>query len=951
MRRDFTICLTALIIISLSSLTRGQIQDYKYISPVPGSKLNLRETNIIIRQGENIDRSRLQLATLSVTGSISGTHTGKILISDDDRTIVFNPSNKFSPAEEVTVTLSAGLRTTSGNNLVPISFNFFITPLENPIRPMDSDDDNMINSNYKSGKISIFNPDSIPEDFPEFTITGTGETAPGLLFGGNRSSSDTVGSYDMIIDNNGVPVYYEPYAGNLFRLQGNGLISYAKELPGGGKHDYIYMIMDSSYAIVDSFQMGNGYIADNHDFVILPNGHALMEAYDVQIIDMSQIIPGGHPAAEVTGSIIQELDLEKNVVFQWRCWDHIPITDSYRDITKAKFDYIHVNSMELDLDGHIIASFRELWEITKISRVTGEIIWRLGGKNEEFTYVNEHPENAPHYFKLQHCVRRLNNGNLTIFDNGSDDNNPERQYSRAVEYEMDEVNKIVTLVWEYRHNPDIIVRNGGTMQRLPNGNSLISWGGAIALGAPAITEVKPDGTITFELSYTQPNIGGGFMRFPWKNNGGYATVKYYEVVEGNEYIFNSGDSIITGTTIDIDSLTGDIYNSLTVTRVANGPANPEFNQRAPRLIPARAVVSKYNIISILGTIYFDKDVFDIYNPDSVIVYHRETEGSGIFNPLPTSYNPVTKQISTALNEFGEFIFGYPDYNNVAYTPLLLSPGDSTSVNETLPVKLIWTPVGYTNSFQLQVADNPQFNNPIINEQNLLNASYTINSVEYNSNYYWHLKSFNQAGASDWSQAFMFNTIAPYITVTYPNGGEQFQVGLKYFIHWDDNLEGNIIVELFKSDTLLNIIDTTSNIGVYQWNINPNLPLSSDYKIHISSTETDTLFDFSDDYFTLIDTVTGLTADDLLPSEFKLFQNYPNPFNPLTRIKFQLPNRGIVTLKIFDVLGNAVATLINGEMEKGSYEITFDAADLSSGIYFCRFQAGSFAETKKMILLK
>ncbi|MCW9095481.1 MAG: aryl-sulfate sulfotransferase, partial [Ignavibacteriaceae bacterium] len=887
----------------------------------------------------------------NVTGSISGLHSGKILISDDDKTILFNPYNKFSPAEEVTVTLSAGLRTISGNNLIPISFNFFITTLENPIRPTDSDDENTIDFSYKSNKSSNFNPDSIPEDFPEFIITVTGETAPGLLFGGNRSSLDTVGSYDMIIDNNGVPVYYEPYAGNLFRLQDNGLISYAKALPNGGKHDYIYMIMDSSYAIVDSFQMGNGYIADNHDFVLLPNGHALMEAYDVQIIDMSQIIPGGHPAAQVTGSIIQELDLEKNVVFQWRCWDHIPITDSYRDITKAKFDYIHINSMELDLDGHIIASFRELWEITKISRVTGEIIWRLGGRHEEFTYVNEHPENAPHYFKLQHCVRRLNNGNLTIFDNGADGNNPERPYSRAVEYEMDEVNKVVTLVWEYRHDPDIVALNGGTMQRLSNGNSLINWGSAIAEGAPAITEVKSDGTTAFELSYSGPGIGGGFMRFPWKNSGEYATVKYYEVVEGNEYIFNSGDSIITGTTIDIDSLTGDIYNSITVTRVTHGPVNPEFNQRAPRLLTSRVAVSRYNIISIVGTIYFDKDVFDIYNSDSVIIYHRETEGSGIFNPLPTTYNPVTKQISTTITKFGEFIFGYPDYNNVAYAPLLLSPGDSTSVNQTLPVKLIWTPIGYTNSFQLQVADNPQFNNPIIDEQNLLNAAYIIDTVEYASNYYWRVKSFNQVGASEWSPTFMFNTIAPYITVTFPNGGEQFQVGLKYFIHWDDNVEENIIVELFKNDLLLNIIDTTSNIGVYQWNINPNLPLGSDYKIFIRSSVTDTLFDLSDDYFALIDTVTGFNSDGLLPGEFKMSQNYPNPFNSLTRIKFQLPNRALVTLKIFDILGDEVADLINIEMEQGTYEITFDAAELSSGIYFYRLKAGSFVNTRKMILLK
>ncbi|MCW8995970.1 MAG: T9SS type A sorting domain-containing protein, partial [Psychromonas sp.] len=74
-------------------------------------------------------------------------------------------------------------------------------------------------------------------------------------------------------------------------------------------------------------------------------------------------------------------------------------------------------------------------------------------------------------------------------------------------------------------------------------------------------------------------------------------------------------------------------------------------------------------------------------------------------------------------------------------------------------------------------------------------------------------------------------------------------------------------------------------------------------------------------------------------------------NSLTRIKFQLPNRALVTLKIFDILGDEVADLINIEMEQGTYEITFDAAELSSGIYFYRLKAGSFVNTRKMILLK
>jgi len=88
-----------------------------------------------------------------------------------------------------------------------------------------------------------------------------------------------------------------------------------------------------------------------------------------------------------------------------------------------------------------------------------------------------------------------------------------------------------------------------------------------------------------------------------------------------------------------------------------------------------------------------------------------------------------------------------------------------------------------------------------------------------------------------------------------------------------------------------------------------------------------------------------------PSTFTLEQNYPNPFNPSTTIKFQVPNSSFVNLKVYDILGNEVATLVNEEKPSGTYEVSFDAKGLSSGIYFYKLQAGSFVETRKMILMK
>lgn len=89
----------------------------------------------------------------------------------------------------------------------------------------------------------------------------------------------------------------------------------------------------------------------------------------------------------------------------------------------------------------------------------------------------------------------------------------------------------------------------------------------------------------------------------------------------------------------------------------------------------------------------------------------------------------------------------------------------------------------------------------------------------------------------------------------------------------------------------------------------------------------------------------------LIDEYKLYQNYPNPFNPFTKINFSIPKSSFVTLKIYDMLGKIITTLVNEEKSIGNYEIEFDANNLSSGIYFYQIRSGSFIETKKLVLLR
>jgi Secretion system C-terminal sorting domain/Putative esterase len=100
-----------------------------------------------------------------------------------------------------------------------------------------------------------------------------------------------------------------------------------------------------------------------------------------------------------------------------------------------------------------------------------------------------------------------------------------------------------------------------------------------------------------------------------------------------------------------------------------------------------------------------------------------------------------------------------------------------------------------------------------------------------------------------------------------------------------------------------------------------------------------------------DVVVGVEKEEGLPRQFTLEQNYPNPFNPSTVINYQLPVGSYVILKVYDILGNEVRTLVNEQKPAGSYEVEIEASSLTSGVYFYQLKADDFISTKKMILLK
>jgi arylsulfotransferase ASST len=485
---------------------------YAYVSPAPGSALQLQTTNIIVRPGGMVDPVSVQPGIIQAVGSQSGLHDGSTRLSDDGRTIVFKPGGFFYHGETVTCTIAAGLRSTPGDDLPEASFSFTIVddpPGSPPLWRSGLEEllaevatvprSGLARAPVAQGR-SVVATDTLPADLPPAAVLQGGPTASGDLFlSAIRFDDPAYQSYLMIVANDGTPRFYRKLTGSGFdfKVQEPGRITYFDAAASA------YYAMNARCAVVDSFQAGNGYLTDVHELQLLPNGHALLMSYDAHVVDMSAVVEGGNPSAVVSGLVIQELDRAKDVVFQWRSWDHFQITDTVRPLTAPTIDYAHGNAIEPDADGNLLISSRHMNEITKISREDGHIIWRWGGKNNEFTFVND-----PDGFNHQHSVRRIANGHVMLFDNGDFHDPP---YSRAVEYALDETAKTATLVWQYRNSPEAYGFAMGSVQRLANGNTVIGWGST----SPALTEVTPQGTKVEELALPNGVYSYRAFRHDW----------------------------------------------------------------------------------------------------------------------------------------------------------------------------------------------------------------------------------------------------------------------------------------------------------------------------------------------------------------------------------------------------------------------------------------------------
>ena len=576
-----------ILFVGFGSIAVAQSASFQYVSPKPNSILVSAQTNVILRTETPVDRSLLASAVVQAKGSRSGMHPGTLILSDDDRTLVFTPHLPFSGNELVRVEVR-------GPGLADYAFSF--TTMPQPPRPYAGEETGVTPPSYDAAAAAL-----LPA--PPITIDSSDNPAPGCIFlatWDRNVPQPNYANFIFILDSTGHILDSVRINGPAsdFKVQPNGLLSYSVGsfsgiVPSGA--GWTYMVLDSNLAVVDSFKMKNGYSTDGHEFHLLPNGHAIVMSYATVTYDMSTVVPGGKPDAAFTICVVQEQDVEKNVVFEWRDIDHIPITDSDVSLTSQAINYTTLNACTVDDDGNLLCSFRNLSAIMKISRSTGDILWRLGGRKSEFTFVGEHAENAPFYFSRQHHICRLQNGHITLFDNG-ELHTP--SYSRAAEYELDEVNKVATLVSEYRYpTGNIFSLNGGAAEKLPDGGWFLGFGNLAPQSQVKriVVEAHADGSTALELSVPNNVTTYRIAKQPWKTQIRRPSVTVPEMHQGDTYAFNKGGDS-TGVSITYVQLSADLYNMATITRIPYGPLDRSSSKMCRESVRSRSSMKELRFI-------------------------------------------------------------------------------------------------------------------------------------------------------------------------------------------------------------------------------------------------------------------------------------------------------------------------------------------------------------------
>ncbi|RDW75600.1 hypothetical protein BP5796_06421 [Coleophoma crateriformis] len=311
----------------------------------------------------------------------------------------------------------------------------------------------------------------------------------------------------IMLDNRGNLVWTETRFGQVTNLQvqqyrGESYLTFWAGASYGPHSNGSYYMLDSAYEIAKKVDaVGPDVAGDLHEFKITDNNTALMTIYQDHEVACSRLGIDSSSSCWINDGLFQEVDIETgDLIFQWRASDHVKISDSYKGrgsegtSKENSYDYFHINSVHKDPLGNYYISSRYMFTVYCISPA-GDILWYLGGKNNNFTDLSG---GYATNFAYQHHANWHENNTFTIFDNNGNNvfHNPS-EFSRGMTISLDLTAMTATLLRTYVHPDRILAISQGSTQQLPDsGNVFVGWG-----NSPAYTEFTGEGEVLCNVHY------------------------------------------------------------------------------------------------------------------------------------------------------------------------------------------------------------------------------------------------------------------------------------------------------------------------------------------------------------------------------------------------------------------------------------------------------------------
>lgn len=289
------------------------------------------------------------------------------------------------------------------------------------------------------------------------------------------------------------------------------------------------------------------------------------------------------------------------------------------------------------------------------------------------------------------------------------------------------------------------------------------------------------------------------------------------------------------------------------------------------------------------------------------------------------------------------------------TPNLISPTNGSNIL-TLTPTLDWNDVSGALSYTVQVSTDTNFINLTVNQSGLTASQYSVTSgaLTGNTTYYWRARALNEAGQGPWSVRWNFRVVtippAPNLLAPLNNSTNQPPTVL---LDWDSLASANTYRIQLATDSLFNsVVYDTSGVTRSYVQMRPGILLANvKYYWRINATNLAGTGSWSAVWNFRVNPTGIYQFSSEIPKEFKLYNNYPNPFNPSTKIRFDIPKNSNVRITIYEISGRQIENLINENLSAGSYELTWIAYNLSSGVYFYRIESENFTNVKRMLLVK